>query len=322
MNVWTDTALTAIYTLSPMHYGIGQAAAAVDLPIAREAGSGLPILPASGIKGVARDFLASAGPDLDEGNLKYLFGPKLGGGDKEEKAEAGALTFMEGRLIAYPVRSLNRPFLHATCPLILERLARDLRLLGRTFTLLPEGWAIPGLQDGKAQVAGSDFGNKDLVLEDLVYTASEVGHSKDLETFAANLAKLLPEAEKPTRDRLASGLVLIPDQDFADLMQRAIPVRARVKLTGGKTTDTWKDPVDGHEESGNLWYEEYLPPDCLFLAIVGQRRERRPAGDGDKPGGERRPALAVLREHAGRLATVQMGGHETVGYGLCWWTGW
>ena len=93
---------------------------------------------------------------------------------------------------------------------------------------------------------------------------------------------------------------MISDVDFSELIARVIPVRARIKLDENKTTSG---------QGGNLWYEEHLPPDCLFLSLVGERRQR----DG---------MLAMLREHAEHLSTVQIGGNETVGYGICWWGGW
>ena len=46
---------TGIYLLAPTHVGTGQAAGAVDLPIARERHTGHPYLPATALKGVARD---------------------------------------------------------------------------------------------------------------------------------------------------------------------------------------------------------------------------------------------------------------------------
>jgi CRISPR-associated protein Cmr4 len=73
----------------------------------------------------------------------------------------------------------------------------------------------------------------------------------------------------------------------------------------------------------HLWYEEHLPPDCLFLALIGQRRQRFRGGEAKAtPSESKRPALAVLREHAQHLRIVQIGGNETLGYGLCWWSGW
>lgn len=325
-GVWNDAALTAIYNLTPLHFGVGQAAAAVDLPIAREAGTGFPLLPATGLKGVARDYLSQYvdgdgnNTGLTQQDLDTLFGPEIGNGDSEKSLEAGALTFGEGRLVAYPVRSLNQPFLHVTCPLIIERLARDLRAVGVATDLVPAGWQ-PKIQPGQALVASKDLAGAALVLEDLCYLNTETAYSEPLNQFAQNLARLLPSEETATRERLQQGLTLITDADFNDLMARVVPVRARIKLTAGKTTDEWRDPVTGATESGNLWYEEHLPPDCLFLALVGERRQRRRA---PKHGDDKKTvrALELLRKQGHALNTVQIGGNETVGYGLCWWSGW
>lgn len=130
---------------------------------------------------------------------------------------------------------------------------------------------------------------------------------------------LLPETEAASRERLVSGLVIVPDADFGHLMRVAVPVQARVRLTGGKTTDRWLNPETGKEERGNLWYEEYLPSDCLFVSLVGERRSRnhgnRAAGNGAKDA-----HLSDLVAVRSEFQVVQLGGNETVGYGLSWLT--
>ncbi|MFN7019291.1 MAG: RAMP superfamily CRISPR-associated protein, partial [Fimbriimonadales bacterium] len=50
-----ETKLIFLHALTPLHVGTGQAVANVDLPIAREKATGLPIVPASAFKGVLRD---------------------------------------------------------------------------------------------------------------------------------------------------------------------------------------------------------------------------------------------------------------------------
>lgn len=47
MNVWKNTALIGIYTLTPTHFGTGQTTGAIDLPIARDASTDFPVLPAT-----------------------------------------------------------------------------------------------------------------------------------------------------------------------------------------------------------------------------------------------------------------------------------
>ena len=83
---------------------------------------GSPILPATSLKGVTRDYAARDG-STDPGGLTHhdldrLFGRTVGDvmgaegtGPQDDLAmtqlEAGALVFTEGRLVAFPVRSLK-----------------------------------------------------------------------------------------------------------------------------------------------------------------------------------------------------------------------
>ncbi|NKC15561.1 MAG: type III-B CRISPR module RAMP protein Cmr4 [Gammaproteobacteria bacterium] len=317
-SVWNEAQLTALYTLTPLHCGSGQAAAAVDLPIAREAGSDLPIIPATGLKGAAREALTG---ELGKDTLNILFGPELDSSEGASTLSAGAVTFTEARLVAYPVRSLNRLFLHVTCPLIVERLARDLRIAGLQQTLFEQDWQ-PAVDAEQALVADAALAGQALVLEDLVFSGEETRHCPQLQRFGQALAGLLPSAETATCGRLSSDLIMIPDSDFSELMSRIIPVRARIKLTDGKTTDEWISE-EGEIQSGNLWYEEALPSDCLFLTLLGARRQRS-RGSGSNASGQAAAdePLKILGAHVGKLAAIQLGGNETVGYGLCWWSGW
>ncbi len=318
-GLWRRVKVTGLYTLSPLHCGIGQTAAAVDLPVAREAGSDFPVIPASSIKGAARALMRQR---LSNEQIEALFGPDLDnpgeGASSGAKGGAALLGFTEGRLLAYPMRAFGQPFYYVTCPLLLDRLRRDLRLLP-----VSEAWRawlnkpVPEnvLQEKAAVVSRSQV-RAPLVIEDLVYGEKEVEAVPWLAETAALLGhELLPEKEAYTRQRLSTYLVSIPDEDFAMLIRRVVPVRARTQLTDGKTTDKWKGP-DGKEQSGNLWYEEYVPTETLFVTLVGQRRPGD-GGAGNAPWG-----LELFEKQADALSLIQIGGNETVGYGRCWWTGW
>ena len=308
--IWRKTAVLGLYTLSPTHFGTGQTTGAVDLPIARNATTGFPVLPATGIKGVLRDYVAVVDRGLSGETIKRIFGPEITGGDQDDGLSAGLMAFTEGRLLAYPVRSLTRPFFHVTCRLILEGLARDLRATGGDAALALA--AIGSEASAGVLVADQALDRKPLVLEDLIYPGPQVSHEPEISGLAGALADLIPDTEADTRKRLQDGLVIIPDDDFAALMQSAVPVRARVKLTGGKTTDTWKNPETGETESGNLWHEEHVPSDCLFVSMIGERRDRT------TPGGAASQAnLDTLIDARELFQIVQIGGNETVGNGLC-----
>ncbi len=318
MSIWNSITLSSIYTLSPTHCGIGQAMGALDLPIARDAVTNFPVLPATSLKGVARDYM-SKNASLDDKAISRLFGKSLEDAEDTEDLEAGAIAFTEGRLIAFPIRSLNRPFLHVTCPLIIERLQRDLRTLGLSH-VLPTKFNVSSPDAGHIYVADSDLAGKTLILEDLVFPQENVLSLPGLRELAEKLAGLLTEDEENTRQRMVKGLVLVPDEDFAYLMQQATSVRARIKLTGGKTTTPWRDPTTGELQTGNLWYEESIPSDCLFVSFVGERRQRKAYTDNSPinwPYPE--PPLKLFQTYAQNLEVVQLGGNETVGYGHCLW---
>jgi CRISPR-associated protein Cmr4 len=324
-----DSLLTGIYTLTPTHCGTGQASGAVDLPIARESHTGLPVLPASGLKGAARALLEE-NKEADKKLAEYLFGSELvavgkedtgaesngksgsSGADQEKASsqsrQAGYLVTLEGRLLFYPVRSLQRPFLYATCPMILERLKRDLRALelADQFGL---NWSVPQVgvkENAPAVVVSKPLAGKVLVIEDFVYKAEEVGEFMAAEQLTKIARLLLPKDESETAERLAQSLVVMNDRDFATLVQRAIPVQARIRLDEDSKTTSGK--------GGNLWYEETLPSDCVFTVLLTNR-----AGYERARGKWKSPVDQFQQLLAGRK-TIQLGGNETVGQGFCWWT--
>jgi len=285
-----------VYLLTATHIGSGQAAGAVDLPIVRESHTDYPLLPSTAIKGVLRREVAR---DAQPSEAK-LFGshPTQLGAAEPKATEPGALAFTDGHLLAFPVRSLQAAFYCLTCPWIIERWNRQRAAFG--FSRFP---------DLQTQVApASTAASGALVLENVF--VSQLAHKEpQLIKVAADWSSLLPKSEPELKARFKSHLVCVPDAIFADLVRRTTPVNARVQLTPGKTTDTWLDIDDGNKEyKGNLWYEEALPPECLFSVLVTSRDGR----NGD---------VASLSSILGKKdLTAQIGGNETVGQGFAAWT--
>ena len=301
---WGPAAPYGIYTLSPTHVGSGRAAGAVDLPVVRDSVTGHPLLPASALKGVLRARLSSGAEEPDQW-IRDCFGPTLDDreGDDQPGLRAGTLVLTEARLAAWPVRSLQRPFLHLTCPLVIDQIRRQFQLLTPDHPLAawtpPQGW-------GEERFLCADRGlhHRPLVLEDWAAPAEAVEASDRTQDLAALLADAVGGGAplEATRERLRQGLVVAPDQVFSELVTTSIQVVARTQLTSDKTT-TGKD--DG--EKGNLWYEERVPPETLFLGHIGERRRAGPR------------CLDSLRSRLAG-AIVQIGGNETLGQGLCQWT--
>ena len=308
--------LTGIYTLTPTHVGTGEADLVVDLPVAREHFTGLPYLPGSSLKGVARAFVQRSENDAKGGSERVVgwFGSDAPGRGNADRAKGtsqeggttpGSLVFSEGQLLAWPCRSLNAPTLWATSPLLLERVDRLARAHGITWLdegmrrALTHAWSKLKADEASA----SDLAPR-LVLEDLCLPA--VSSHADLPRLAKLIAALLPTGEE-TATRLSGRLVVLADATLQRLVRRAIPVHARIQLTDNKTTSKSGD------QSGNLWYEEVVPADALFACLVSERvATRTPI--------EVPPLWAPTKGGPNKHAVVQIGGNETVGQGLCWWT--
>ena len=186
--------LLYIFTRTPLHVGAGASVGAIDLPIARERHTSFPIIPASSLKG---SFVDLWDANLEQGGKKFLrvtsktakkdeqeeevvdevlAAAWLFGSNNDKVAFTGAIQFGEARLLAFPIRSAKGSFAWITCPLMLQRAARD--------GVIPEfkqddpsrNDYLPGKEpeDGEAIWSGTtlDIGGK-LVLEE--YTFWETG---------------------------------------------------------------------------------------------------------------------------------------------------
>ena len=101
-----------IYCVSPVHMGAGTAIGLIDNPIQRERHTEYPMVAGSGLKGAVRHHFWSQLDDdsrKDKANLlNRLFGPDTNASDF-----AGAVSFGDAQLLAFPVRSLKRAFVYA-----------------------------------------------------------------------------------------------------------------------------------------------------------------------------------------------------------------
>ncbi|HMV68866.1 MAG TPA: type III-B CRISPR module RAMP protein Cmr4 [Myxococcota bacterium] len=282
-----DAIDTGLYLLTQTHVGTGQAAGAIDLPIARERHTGHPFIPSTAIKGVLRD--AFERHDVEK--TRKLFGPSPPKkGQAEEALFAGTLVLTDAHLLAFPLRSLSAPFYWATCPLAVARWRR-----------LRRAWSLTTPDDGVDAVSATFTTPTAVVLEDHLFTPDRA-RAQGLQSIAKAWEKLLPP--DPLARRMTDNLVCIPDREFSHLVQTCTSVHARVQLTPGKTTDTWRSE-DGEEKKGNLWYEETLPSDCLFSFLMTSRN-----------GDAHNAAAGLLRAHPRH----QVGGNETIGHGVTLWT--
>jgi CRISPR-associated protein Cmr4 len=304
--------LLFLHAQTGLHPGSGTALGTVDLPVQRERHTRWPTIPGSALKGVLRDrcrekAAASLEDELDlDGNLVRsrrrkanetherllaAFGP---GKVEESSSHAGALSITDARILAFPVRSLRGVFAWVTCPAVLLRLGRDLKVAG-----LPGLPAFAAQLDERSALCAADSplrvdGNK-LVLEEFEYTCIGIA---DVAAWFAQHAS----SDEPTRQRLRSHLVVLSDDPFSHFARNATEIVARVGLD--YETKTVKQ--------GALFYQEFLPAETIFYALVLASASRfaklkLPADE----------VLAYLGEHLPAGTVLQIGGDETTGKGLC-----
>ncbi|MCI5151170.1 MAG: type III-B CRISPR module RAMP protein Cmr4, partial [Candidatus Electrothrix sp. MAN1_4] len=292
-----ETMCYYIHALTALHAGTGQGVGVVDLPIAREKSTGLPIVPGSGVKGVLREELNpsdagkddlqpckdAAGKEVDAKKCwTALFGPdaKAINEGAEGSGFAGALNIQDAQLLCLPVRSVYGVFAWVTCPFILQRYKRDLDDVCRqgqdteSCIKLPD---IPCLDEqpnaeGKtialvtteSQLCSSD--GQSVFLEDLDFQTAEDKKSADL------IAEYIAQAVFPHENDFKTDwqqmfqkrFLIIPDNVFSFLAETATEVRARIKM----------EPNTRTVAKGALWYEESLPAETLLWGIIGCDRSR------------------------------------------------
>jgi CRISPR-associated protein Cmr4 len=283
-KTFSELGVLGLYTETALHCGAEGGTGYVDLPIQRERHTHYPLIPGSTVKGVLRDELAAG--------LGELVDPIFG---KDDAQSPGSVSFGDAILVAFPVRSSGAPFHWITCPFVLER---AFRTLGATVKVEP-----PASGHAWAQESGR------VLLEELRIEkdAEPVFFSAGNDSGLALLLRLLPSEARGfayTRSMFGSCLLILADKDFKELIETATEVVTRIKLNKLGTTTTldkkkYPDLTD-FERQGNLFVEEVVPPESLFLAPLrgnGKLTQELAAALGERP-------------------VVRLGGDETIGRGV------
>ena len=294
--MFENKAVMFLYAVSPVHMGAGSATGIIDNPIQRERHTNHPCFAGSGIKGAVRHGFEAIGGD--PGLINDLFGPESGAGD----LHAGAVSFGDGQLVAFPVRCLKNGYVYATCPQVLARAQRLLGLVGDG-----GGWKIPTVPEGRCAVLNPHLLSQKskLHLEAFEYEADD-NVTEGLDTLAADLAaSAFPQDGAYTffRDKLKTDLVVLSDTDFAYFAEHATLVEPHVRI----------DDTTGTADDGGLFYTENLPPESLLIAPLFASRTR--AGKNSEAEMEAAEVMLKIRT-AIDGKTLQIGGDATTGRGL------
>lgn len=282
-----SAAILYLHAITSLHPGSGTALGVVDMPIQRERHTAWPVVPGCSLKGVMREALRV--PLGANGDWTAVFGPETA----NAADHAGAVTFTDARLLAFPVRSLKGVFAWVTCKAVLDRYVRDLSLAG----IKPNGLSLAEEPPSGRMLAAENSpilidGNAAL-LEEFDFTCCG-----DAGGIANGLARQAG-VDEAAKARLRSHLVVLNDTDFTHFAVHATEVIARVGIDAETRT----------VKNGALFYEEFLPPETILYAVILAEASRKP--EIKKSGAE---MLGVVRENLPK--TLQIGAGETIGKGL------
>lgn len=300
------TALYLLHTLSPLHAGTGQSVGAIDLPIARERPTGIPLVPGSSIKGALR-------ARYNEPDKHTIFGP-----DTEYASEfAGAVQFSDAHLLLLPIRSIAGTFAWVTSPFLLQRFARDVREAGQTIHVSPtvassDQCIVTSLSLLRVDLTndkGKAAQKKHVILEDLDLVC-DATHEAGATTLANALAAwLFPEKESTWRQTFVERFCIVHDDVMALLLETATEVVARIRLNEESKT----------VQKGALWYEEALPTESVLYGLLVAAASTEKVVNNKPMRQTKSPdeLIASLQRFAEREGMLQLGGKATVGRGAC-----
>lgn len=281
-----------LYAESSVHVGGGDSVGAIDLAIAREKYTDFPFIPSSGVKGALRSWYTDFQSDQEKEDqiIDILFGPLKDGSD-----HAGAAVFTDARILLFPVRTLKGVFAWITCPFVIERFFRDMKLAGKEVPNLK----VPSL-DGEnvlVPMASVNLIKEKAVLEEFTYNATKV----DLSDFISFFKTAFPASDDYNywREKLDTNLIIMGDDEFRDFVKTSTEVQARIRIDSEtKTVST-----------GALFYQENLPCESLLYCICGAQKSMKKNSDLSAE-----DVFKKLLALNGK--SLQLGGNESIGKGI------
>lgn len=256
-----NTRIYWIHAITPLHVGSGRGVGFIDLPIMREKVTGWPLVPGSAVKGVMREHFVreftGEKKEMDQREkdlINAAFGkPDNDNDNQSSNSNAGSLVLSDAHIVCLPVRSLYGTFAFAACPLVLEKLKRDLDLTRHESKPIVES-----LKDEKIAVTtGSKVErNGKVLLEDLDFDI--ITDSSETNEWAGLLAQLLFANDPTWQGIFKERFVILSNNCFNFLSETGTEVNARIKIDQDKKI----------VESGALWYEEALPSETILAGLV------------------------------------------------------
>jgi len=281
------------YCTTPLHMGAGTSVGAIDNPIQREVHTNHPMIAGSGLKGAVRHHVTGKWGDERKNDIIALFGAE----SNSKELTAGALSFTDANLVAFPVRSLKNTFVYITSPNVLARIKRMALHAGCS-----TDWTLPEVQSSVALASEnkSCIGNK-LCLEAYEFDAKVDENTKKISAWLSENCLSDNECNAFFKKKIKEDLFIVANEYFDFFVKQSTVVEPHVKI----------DDKTGTAVEGALFYTENLPPESILAGIVLASVERK------RVEGKMSAETCLnkgLEAFGGDL--VQMGGDSTTGRGL------
>lgn len=315
---------------TPLHAGSGSDLGIVDLPIQRERHTSYPKIESSSLKGALREDFETNCSEIEISGEKFkinkdvdpnthkaktgsplalAFGPE---GDDSSNAHAGALGFTDARLLLFPVKSMKGVFAWITCPEVLERFVRDMRLAhgfeGINLESMPAKLADNECQANSAELDLSGH----IILDEYAFKNKPGGLKVKMEgeLEGTPLGQWLSNRgvghQNPFwKEKLKNDIVILSNSSFKDFVNLSTEVITRTKI----------DNETGTVQKGGLFTEEYLPMESLLYCLVMSAPVFQP---------QKKKKDCLLQNEddvmnffaAGLRPVIQLGANATLGKGL------
>ena len=229
---------------TPLHVGAGTAVSYVDLPIQREKHTSFPIMQASGVKGVIRDFAERRWKDGKK--VDCIFGP-----ENTERYFASCISFTDAKILLFPVRSLRGVFACLTCPFVLKRFIKDLKNADIPCRL--DFNDIPIVEERNVFITDDSLikiENNKIMIEEYDFEIMDKPINSKLKD---TLEQFLPSSIIDFSKHFA----IVHDNIFKDFVNLAIEIRTRIRI----------DQLKGIAKEGALFTEELVPAEAVFYSL-------------------------------------------------------
>ncbi len=299
---------------TPVHAGASESVGYIDLPIQRDKVTKLPIIQPSEVKGCFREYFENQENEIN-GLVEEAFGP-----DKRGDTFGGALSFIEAKVLFFPVKALYGVFSYITCPLVLNEFFRLAKHAGYPVSIA-DGGLVSDIDQDKAiflQDSINIFDRNHVIINDYPLSRYQREISVNLNGGNKNIFDFFSNIIFPTNQEYAywksnfhKRAMVVSDSMFEIITNTSTEVVTRNKIDN--TTGTV------NEKEGGLWNEENLPAETILYSMIEANKARKPEGKLTEP--ERMMNFLKSDQEAPTSKgingkRVQIGGDKTVGKGF------